>query len=173
MTTKTTSDHRRNTNKVDGLGGYRSRSWFFTLNNYTTECADQMTRGFSKYSASKYIFQEEIGENKTAHFQGIVTFTNKVSFENMKEIHNKAHWEVPKKTRACYNYCQKEATRKPDGKRWIYPDKNTDKLSDEDMNIVLYNSMVARNITINRADLPNGFFEVAKPLDRAYKVSKK
>ncbi len=155
--------HRRNTNMVDGLDSHRSRSWFFTLNNYTvTDCA-QLPTAFSKYSARKYIFQEEIGENKTPHLQGIVTFKEKVSFKNMKKINSRIHWEVPKKTRACFNYCQKEETRKPDGMRWIYPPTDEEKVPIQEINRVLYESMIQTKVEIDRSDLPSGFFEVSKP----------
>ena len=163
--TSPTDAHRRNTNNVDGVESHRSRSWFFTLNNYTVKECAQLPTGFSQYSAKKYIFQEEIGENKTAHLQGIVTFKEKVSFKNMKKLNSRAHWEVPKNTQASYNYCQKTETRKPNGMRWIYPPTNDDKLTNEELNQGLYTMMIdeLHNSELGDWDPINGFYEVAKP----------
>ncbi len=90
----------------------RARSWFFTLNNYTPLCMDNLAQAFQQYGSEKYIFQEEIGENKTPHLQGIVSFGKRtIEFSTMKKISDKAHWEKCQNLKAAIKYCSKKETR--------------------------------------------------------------
>lgn len=93
----------RNTNK---RSVNKCRNWCFTLNNYTPEDIDTLTQ--SKF---QYIFQEEKGENGTAHLQGLLCSNNAVSFNSIKKLIPKAHIEACKNKNASINYCKKGETR--------------------------------------------------------------
>lgn len=61
---------------------------------------------------TKYVFQEEIGEEKkTPHLQGVVQFKNQISFTTLKEFHNKIRWSKCKNLKASIKYCSKENSR--------------------------------------------------------------
>lgn len=87
----------------------RARSWTFTVNNYEDEEVHNYTRTFD--NLGKYIFQEEMGENKTPHLQGVITFKNAKTFSAVKKIIPRAHIEKCKSLVASRLYCQKEDTR--------------------------------------------------------------
>ncbi len=90
----------------------RSRSWCFTLNNYTEE--DVVSLSHNKWDdmkINKLVFQEEIGKNKTKHLQGVVKFRNQVSFSNLKEFHKGIHWSKCRNIKASIKYCSKVDTR--------------------------------------------------------------
>ncbi len=88
----------------------KSRSYCFTLNNYTKKDIEILLTQFTP--AILYIFQEEIGEeNKIPHLQGVVKFKNAKHFRKMKKIHPKAHWERCRNIRASVLYCSKDETR--------------------------------------------------------------
>ncbi len=153
---------------------YRARSHAFTLNNHIETDGDQLTTGFLNFTqgVSKYLFQEEIGEEKgTPHLQGVVTFKNKVFRHKLMKINPRVHWMACKNVSACYNYCQKDKTRKPDGKRWEFGAKKPPaKLTDQQMSNHLLNGILD---TINDEDDEkdndtwepiNGFYEVARPI---------
>ena len=93
----------------------RKRSWFWTLNNYTeTELQDLLE--FCK--DKKYAFQEEKGEDTgTPHLQGVFYSKQPVSFETLRKISPRAHWQVARDLQACVEYCQKQDTR--NGKTYV------------------------------------------------------
>ncbi|AXH75409.1 MAG: putative viral replication protein [Cressdnaviricota sp.] len=101
------TDTGRNTKLASGN---KARNWCFTLNNYTQEDIDTLTQAFSQKKC-KYVFQEEVGENKTEHLQGLVCFPNAVSFNTIKKIIPKGHIEQCKNKIASVQYCTKEETR--------------------------------------------------------------
>ena len=68
----------------------RSRSWFFTLNNFERGDIQFLT---DTLDTEKYAFQHEIGDSGTPHLQGVVYFANARDFNSMKALHNKIHWE--------------------------------------------------------------------------------
>lgn len=80
-----------------------SRSWVFTLNNYT-----ENDEQFFKDLDSKYTcFGKEMGENGTPHLQGFIIFSRAYRLTQLKKLHTGAHWE---KAKACDagNYCMKD-----------------------------------------------------------------
>lgn len=92
----------------------RSRTWFFTWNNYKDSDIGALSHTFREWKIKKYIFQEEIGdENGVPHLQGVVMFHNDIEFVTMCSINKCIHWEKPKK-KWKYNvwYCSKFETRK-------------------------------------------------------------
>lgn len=89
----------------------KKRNWGFTLNNYNENDAAQLAHHFLEKSCTKYIFQEETGEEGTPHFQGTVCFKNARAFNTMKKINNRAHWFVIDNLLGSLLYCSKEDTR--------------------------------------------------------------
>jgi len=89
----------------------RGRVWCFTLNN-TDDTINTHVRGVLENEAKKFIFQEEIGEQKTPHLQGFIQFTNARSFDSVKQLlgHN-VHIEKCKDINASIQYCRKKETR--------------------------------------------------------------
>lgn len=85
----------------------RSRNWFFTLNNYT----ESDIKFFQTLPDCNYVFQQEMGETKTPHLQGVLMFKNARSLGGVKKIHGRAHWEVPRCLSASVSYCCKSDTR--------------------------------------------------------------
>lgn len=85
--------------------------WFFTFNNYDPdqpEIISQKLRSFSKIS--KFIFQEEIGEQGTPHLQGHVELRIRARWTEFG-LSKKIHWEPTRNFDAASKYCQKAETR--------------------------------------------------------------
>ncbi len=95
-------------------GNTRSRSWCFTLNNYTQLEINNIITQFTP--AFLYMFQEEIGKNKTPHLQGVVKWKYATSFQKMKKINKRFHIEKCRDIKASVLYCSKKETRS--GKQW-------------------------------------------------------
>lgn len=86
-----------------------SKNWCFTLNNYSNDDILEFT--CSNLSVvSKYVFQEEKGENGTPHLQGYLQFTNKKRpFSVFKN--KRIHWEKTRSVEHSIAYCSKIETR--------------------------------------------------------------
>ena len=98
--TPDTPRHRTgNTNKPSCLK--KSRSWCFTLNNFSDE--DIVFYRDTKHR--KYAFQHEVGKSGTHHLQGVVYFANARDFNQMKQLHSKCHWEITKCMKGSIGYC--------------------------------------------------------------------
>lgn len=103
---------QQDTPKIGGRGNTntlpnsRYRSYCFTLNNYTVEDV----KSIQKLNC-KYCFQEEKGENKTPHLQGVLYFKNPRSFNSIKKMLPRAHIEKTINFHASVRYCSKEDTR--------------------------------------------------------------
>lgn len=110
------------TQKVQAGGGntnrhqLRARSWCFTVNNHTEGDVTQLTHYFR--DANKYAMQEEEGDNGTPHLQGVVSFKSARSFDKLKELCPKAHWEQCRDLKRSIAYCTKADTRK--GQQWTH-----------------------------------------------------
>lgn len=90
------------------------KNWTFTWNNYP-DTFDTDIQGYLG-GAAKYAYQEEIGEQKTPHIQGCVSWTNARHFNALKKLNEKIHWEVMKaEFKQNVTYCTKLETRKPGG----------------------------------------------------------
>lgn len=107
MDSQTQSDTERGNTKKPVL---RSRCWFFTYNNPPDW--DTLISTFEFSGVLKYCFQLEKGlKEETEHFQGVVYFENARTFDQMKQIDPKIHWEVCKDVRHSLDYCCKLNTR--------------------------------------------------------------
>lgn len=104
----------------------KRRDYFFTWNNYTPENIAQLTQ-----LKCKYIFQEELGEEKkTPHLQGYFKFENARSKNSLRKILKGIYLMEPKNEFACKTYCQKIETR--NGKVYCNV-PSWSKLSDENL----------------------------------------
>lgn len=84
----------------------RFRNWCFTFNNPPKDWK------LENENLRCAIYQLEVGENKTEHFQGYAEFTKPMTLSALKKIDDKIHWEPRKGTRdQAISYCQKEDTR--------------------------------------------------------------
>ncbi len=87
------------------------RSWCFTWNNYNDDNVKHLISCFSKI-CNKYIFQEEMGEEKTPHLQGVINLKQGYSFSKLKKLlDDKIHLEVCRNFKNSWKYCCKEETR--------------------------------------------------------------
>lgn len=97
----------------------KSKSWCFTLNNYT-EAQEQM---FKDQEKLYLIMGREKAETGTRHLQGCITYANSKRFAAVTKYCKEAHWGAAKELEGARNYCMKELdyyledNRKPKGKR--------------------------------------------------------
>lgn len=85
----------------------RCRSWCFTWNNY--ENIKILEKKLN--DIGNYVFQEETGDNGTKHLQGVVNLKNQKTFNQVKSIEVKAHWEPCRNLKKSIEYCTKLDTR--------------------------------------------------------------
>lgn len=86
-----------------------SKSWVFTLNNYTPEDEVLMNNWNTSEFVSRMTVTKEVGENGTPHFQGAVTFKVAKRMTALKKLHSRIHWEVAKASDAGL-YCLKDGS---------------------------------------------------------------
>lgn len=83
----------------------RSRSWCYTINNYTEEDRDALRALVCQYQ----VFGYERGEEGTPHLQGYVHFVTKKSLAQLKKVMPRAHLEIRKGSiDQAVEYCKKE-----------------------------------------------------------------
>lgn len=81
-----------------------SRSWAYTLNNYTEEDVEWVKR----LECKRHRCGKEVGEEKgTPHLQGYIVFKNPTRLSALKKLHKRVHWEPGKSNEAALNYCAK------------------------------------------------------------------
>lgn len=87
----------------------QAKNWCFTLNNPDLSEEDVSER---LSDATYCVFQLEIGEAGTPHFQGYAMFPNKLRLNTVRSYLPGAHWEVAKGTpQQNREYCTKAETR--------------------------------------------------------------
>lgn len=84
-----------------------SRGWVFTLNNYSEE---EEVRALALPEEVKYgVIGKEVGESGTPHFQGYIYFKTEKSLKQVREIFDRAHWEISKGSiDEASDYCKKD-----------------------------------------------------------------
>lgn len=83
----------------------RTRSFCFTLNNYSEEEFDEICGWSCRY----LVVGREVGDGGTPHLQGYVEFENQVSLRRLKKLNKRIHWETRRGTPSqAANYCKKE-----------------------------------------------------------------
>lgn len=81
-----------------------SKSWVYTLNNYTQQDETQL----QALACSYHRYGREVGDSGTPHLQGIITFKQATRLTALKKIHNKIHWERCISAEASLNYVTKD-----------------------------------------------------------------
>lgn len=84
-----------------------SRSWCFTLNNYTAEEELYIKNEWTKL-ATLLVFGKEVGKEGTPHLQGTVCFKQTMRLSGVKALCGRSHWEVTKSMRGSIKYCEKD-----------------------------------------------------------------
>jgi len=81
----------------------------FTINNPTQDDCPSL----DSWTRSAFIvFQKEVGENGTPHYQGYVEFDRPVRLGHVQRCNVRAHWEIRKGSHdQAVQYCTKEDTR--------------------------------------------------------------
>lgn len=97
----------------------RSKSWVFTINNYTREEEGDV----KELPGVQYlVYGREVGESGTHHLQGYVYFKNARTLSSLKKKLPRAHLEVRRGTHEqARDYCQKDGDFFEVG---IEPEKN-------------------------------------------------
>lgn len=111
----------------------RSRSWCFTLNNYTENDVKMLNQVQCQY----IVFGYEIGESGTPHLQGYIYFDDAKTLSTLKKkIHKTAHFEPANGTPLqASTYCKKDGRFEERGKLPQIQGKRTD--LDNIKNVVL------------------------------------
>lgn len=89
-----------------------SKSWVFTLNNYT----EKDETFLSDLEKTYLIYGREVGANGTPHLQGFITFKCTHRLSAVRKLLPRAHWEIAK-SKDAMNYCMKEGDYKIDDRR--------------------------------------------------------
>ena len=79
----------------------RTRNYFYTLNNYTSEEVETLRAIDCTY----HLIGKE-GKNATPHLQGTIRFKTVKSFKQVQELIPRAHIEVTKSMAASIEYCK-------------------------------------------------------------------
>lgn len=80
------------------------RPYVYTLNNYT----EQEEKEVQSLPATYHVYGRETGESGTPHLQGFIYFPNKRSFEAVKKLIPRAHWEVARDLGRAISYSKKD-----------------------------------------------------------------
>jgi len=89
-----------------------SRGWCFTWNNPTFVSKGILDALMIKDSTQKMVFQKEVGESQTPHYQGYCYFQNTQNLRSLKLISSNIHWEIAKgDCSSNFKYCTKEDGR--------------------------------------------------------------
>lgn len=84
----------------------QAKNWVFTFNNYT-EADIQILQDVFNEKCKIYLFEKEIGENKTPHLQGYIELLKKARPTELG-LTSKIHWEKCKSVVDSITYCQKD-----------------------------------------------------------------
>lgn len=99
----------------------RSRSWMYTINNYTDEDINRL----KSLDCTYHVMGKEVGENGTPHLQGCITLTKTIRFSGASKC-IKGHLTVPNDLSAARNYCMK------DDDFWVQDNRKQGQRSDLD-----------------------------------------
>lgn len=77
--------------------------WTGVLNNYTEEDLDMLTH----LDCPELLIDKEVGEEGTPHLHIYLHLDRKKRLSQMKELHERIHWEHVKSRSKCIAYCSK------------------------------------------------------------------
>jgi hypothetical protein len=89
----------------------QAKHWCFTLNNPDHHIDDDLEELIKDGTLEYAVFQLEIGEEGTEHFQGFLTASKKIRLTALKKIFPTAHWEIARNPEEAAAYCKKEDSR--------------------------------------------------------------
>lgn len=95
------------------------KGWFFTWNNYPNDYQNILETVFRKI-CTKYIFQEEKGEQNTPHIQGCILLSKPMRWTEFK-LPKEIHWEKTRNQEKAEQYCEKEATSQSAAVKFGFP----------------------------------------------------
>lgn len=97
----------------------RSRSWCFTLNNYTEEDVTALRVFYQAGSVRYLIIGREVGQEGTPHLQGYIVLHNARTLRGLKTIlGDRYHLESSKgNSDQNYEYCSKDGDFEEHGER--------------------------------------------------------
>lgn len=89
----------------------KARNWCFTFNNPQNDSIgpEQLEQFLSLLEPKAYVFQLEVGESGTPHYQGCVAVKNPIVMP--KWLHEGIHWEMTRSWAKSTIYCQKDEGR--------------------------------------------------------------
>lgn len=97
------------------------KNWSFTWFDFESVPAFDILGAFAKSKCSHMFAQEEIcPKSGKRHIQGCLELKVKARWSK-DWINPTIHWEKTRNLIAARNYCQKDATRALDGKRFVFP----------------------------------------------------
>jgi len=82
----------------------RSRSYVYTLNNYTKEEEEAV----QALPCSYHVYGRETGDSGTPHLQGFLHFPNARSFPSVKKLIPRAHLEIARDVGSAILYSKKD-----------------------------------------------------------------
>lgn len=87
----------------------RSKSWCFTLNNWTNDELQSITALASRDEVPYLIFGREIGDNQTPHLQGFIQLSVRQRLPYLRRLIPRAHFEAARGTpKQAADYCKKD-----------------------------------------------------------------
>lgn len=87
----------------------RGKNWCFTLNNYTSDDYERLTRLVQNDECVYIVFGKEVGESGTPHLQGFIAFSKRVYMTDVKKrISRTAHFELARLVPESIEYCKKD-----------------------------------------------------------------
>lgn len=96
----------------------RAANWFYTWNNPNRD-AEEHHASLSAVDPVYHVFQREVGEGGTAHYQGYIELPGPKSLQQLKACNSQIHWEKRMGTQAqAIAYCTKDDTR--DAGPWTF-----------------------------------------------------
>lgn len=146
----------------DGKLSKRSRSFSFTINNYTADDIACLKAINYRY----IIFGKEVGKSGTPHLQCMVLFLNPITFMSMKKQLKRAHIEFTRNDNASMEYCKKEGDFFEDG----IPPKQGQRTDIEEVKEILQDGGNMRDViekvnsyqSIKYAEIRMKYFEKAR-----------
>lgn len=96
----------------------RTRSWGFTLNNYTQGEHDAIWARRIEHGIQYLCMGYEVGQSGTPHLQAFTYFAQAIGLSKLKELIPRAHWDpITNKDYYIDNYCMKSGKFNEAGER--------------------------------------------------------
>lgn len=140
------------------MANARSRTWVFTLNNPTAALDEH------SFNRAYVVYQYEVGDSGTPHFQGAVYFASARTLAQVKKIMPTAHWETMRGTwQEAYNYATKDESRHGDQEQagpWDFGDKTIVPVGAPGKRTDLITVKEQLDQGVSEKDIANDHFEV-------------